>query len=350
MGVQDLIIAPIYLALFLLLGYVLRNKFTNSSTRKYFLPALTFRFFGAIMLGVIYQFYYSGGDTFNYFEHGSAWIYEAFLNNPIDGFRLLFKSGPEHLTDLYPYSSKIWYWRDPHSYFIVRLTFIADLFTFHTYSASALFFAIFSFSGAWSMFSAVQQRYPERTKWLAAGILFFPSLIFWGSGILKDTVTLGALGWMTWALIRWIDLKIRTLKEPIVFIIALLLIITIKIYIAICFVPIVFVWLFYKNVNRVKNPALKVLIIPVMLAFFGTAGFLALERVSADDAKYNLENVAEQARITAYDIHYGWGARAGGDGGYDIGIPDGTIPGMVKLAPAAINVSWCGSVPNMAVR
>ena len=33
------------------------------------------------------------------------------------------------------------------------------------------------------------------------------------------------------------------------------------------------------------------------------------------------------------------GARSGGDGGYDIGLPDGTWQSMVKLMPAAINVS-----------
>ena len=45
------------------------------------------------MLGVLYQFYYEGGDTFNYFTNGSKWIWEAFRENPVQGIELLFDSG-----------------------------------------------------------------------------------------------------------------------------------------------------------------------------------------------------------------------------------------------------------------
>ena len=50
-------------------------------------------------------------------------------------------------------------------------------------------------------------------------------------------------------------------------------------------------------------------------------------------------DVAQVAAVTAYDIRYGWGARTGGDGGYDLGELDGTWGSMIKLMPAAINVS-----------
>ena len=339
MGVRDLIVTPIYLALFLGIAIWIRPFVTNANTRKYFIWGLSARFFGAIMLGIIYQFYYKSGDTYIYFDHGSRWIWEAFLNNPMDGMRLLFKSGPQHIPDLFNYSKNIWYWRDSHSYFIVRLTSVADIFTFHTYSATSLFFAAFSFSGVWAMFSIAQRRYPERTKWLAIGILFFPSVIFWGSGILKDTVTLGALGWMTWGLMRWIEFRQRSIVEVLVFALGLYLLISIKIYIAICFVPMIFIWIFFKHLNQIHNPVIKILIVPLLLIVFGGGGLYALVKISSQSNIYNLDNVAERARITAYDIRYGWGARTGGDGGYDIGLLDGTVVGGLKLAPAAINVS-----------
>ncbi|MDH5610391.1 MAG: hypothetical protein OEY56_13015, partial [Cyclobacteriaceae bacterium] len=41
----------------------------------------------------------------------------------------------------------------------------------------------------------------------------------------------------------------------------------------------------------------------------------------------------------SYDIRYGWGARMGGDGGYDLGVLDGTWQSMIRLLPAAVNVS-----------
>ena len=41
------------------------------------------------------------------------------------------------------------------------------------------------------------EEYPRMTKELAIAFLFIPSVIFWGSGIMKDTYTFTAACWMT---------------------------------------------------------------------------------------------------------------------------------------------------------
>ncbi|MEQ9008058.1 MAG: hypothetical protein RLP12_09255, partial [Ekhidna sp.] len=87
MGSQDLIVTPIYLILLSTLAIIVRPFVTNKFTRKYFLIALWARFIGAIGLGLVYQFYYQGGDTFNYWTHGSRWIWEAFLDSPLTGIQ-----------------------------------------------------------------------------------------------------------------------------------------------------------------------------------------------------------------------------------------------------------------------
>ncbi|MEQ8648617.1 MAG: hypothetical protein RIC06_15615 [Cyclobacteriaceae bacterium] len=291
------------------------------------------------MLGVIYQFYYGGGDTFNYWEHGSRWIWEAFWNDPWDGLRLLTTSGGTHFPETFEYSQHIWYYRDPNSYFIVRLTAFIDLFTFHTYSATALFFATFSFSGLWAMFSAVARKYPTNVKWLALGILFFPSVVFWGSGILKDTITLGALGWLTWGLVELVELRKKTWYLWISLVISFWLILSIKVYILLCYVPMVIVWIYWKRIISIKNLVLKVSIAPILLFVFGLIGYLIIIQIGETSAKYSFDNLAERAAITAYDIRYGWGARTEGDGGYDLGTLDGTWQSMVQLFPQAVNVS-----------
>ena len=339
MGLQDLFITPIYIILLSFLAYMVRPLVTTPETRKYFLPALWVRFFGAIMLGVIYQFYYGGGDTFNYWEHGSRWIWEAFLDDPWDGLRLLTTSGGTHFPETFEYSQHIWYYRDPNSYFIVRLAAFIDLFTFHTYSATALFFATFSFSGLWAMFSAVAKKYPTNVKWLAIGILFFPSVVFWGSGILKDTVTLGALGWLTWGLIEVIDLKNRKWLIWSVLAISFWLILSIKVYIVICYVPIVFIWVYWDRIISVRNIILRLILAPLLLLVFATSGYMAMIQISKTSSKYSIENIAERAAITAYDIRYGWGARTGEGSGYTLGNLDGTWLSMIELMPQAINVS-----------
>jgi len=340
MSFQDLIITPFYILVLTIFFYFIRPFVTDRRTRKYFLPALWIRFAGALALGAVYQFYYGGSDTFNYWEHGSKWIYEAFKTDTSIGLKMLFSKGGDHvMDDTYWYSSRIWYYRDIHSYTIVRIAGFFDLFTLHTYSATSLFFSAFSFSGLWAMFFVITLKYPSQPFKLAIAILFVPSVLFWGSGILKDTITLGAIGWLTWSLFRILELKKWGFLEILIGALMSMLIFSIKIYILLCFMPLISVWLLFKNLSRVKSLLLKLLLVPLFLIVFGSAGYFTLDTISKDSKRYSIENLAQRAYITAYDIRYGWGARNGGDGGYDIGLPDGTVSGMLKLMPAAINVT-----------
>ncbi|SNT01818.1 hypothetical protein SAMN05421640_2028 [Ekhidna lutea] len=338
MGIKDFIITPIYLGLFTILAIVIRPYVTTSRTRKYFLPALWVRFIGAIALGVIYQFYYGGGDTLNYWEHGSKWIWQALNEQPVVGIKMLLEGGSKWNPETFSYTNNIWYYKSPSSYAIVKITTVFDLFTLHTYSATALFFSVFSFSGLWALFTSLQKKYPRSNK-LVLGILFFPSLIFWGSGILKDTITIGALGWMLWALIEWIEFRSRNYFGLVIFIIAFMAVSVIKLYVVLCLIPTIIIWLFLKYLRVVKSLVLRILIIPFLIIVCGVGAYLILQQITEGNRQYELTNLAERAKITAYDIRYGWGARLEGDGGYDLGELDGTWSNMVQLAPKAVVVS-----------
>ena len=327
MTFQDLIITPIYLAIFYGLAYIIRPRVTTPETRKYFIPALSAKFFGAIALGLIYQFYYGGGDTFNYFTHGSRWIWEAFLSDPSKGVKLLLEQGGERQAGTFEFSQNIWYYRDMKAFFVVRIVAFIDLFTFHTYSATALFFA------------AVCRIYTNNHKWIALAILFIPSVIFWGSGILKDSLTFGALGWATYALFKTIETQDSKTLPIIIFIVSSWIIISIKSYIFFCLVPAVFLWIYSKQVVSVSSPIVKIVVAPLLFVVIGSTGIVVVQQIGSLDEKYALDNIAQVAAVTAYDIRYGWGARTGGDGGYDLGTLDGSWESMIRLMPAAINVS-----------
>ena len=131
MNLQDLLVTPILLVLVYLLAMILRNRITNGVNRKYFIPGLTLKIIGAISLGLIYQFYYKGGDTLNYFDRGSKYIWEAFRDSPVKGLQLMFANG-EYNPETFQYASEIIYYNDLPSYFVVRVASFFDLLTFHT--------------------------------------------------------------------------------------------------------------------------------------------------------------------------------------------------------------------------
>ncbi|HRX00120.1 MAG TPA: hypothetical protein P5280_11545, partial [Cyclobacteriaceae bacterium] len=134
MELRDLIVTPIIIFLVYAGAYRIRPYLTDSITRKYFIPALTVRIIGALAVGFIYQFYYDGGDTFNFHTRGSRIIWEAFWDDPIVGIKLLFSSG-DLSGDVFKYALSIPFYNDPSSFAIIRVATFFDLFTFSSYSA-----------------------------------------------------------------------------------------------------------------------------------------------------------------------------------------------------------------------
>jgi len=332
---RDLIVTPIVIFLVYAAAYIIRPHVTDEINRKYFLPALTARIIGALALGFIYQFYYNGGDTFNYHTHGSRHIWEAFIESPATGFRLLFAEG-QYGPGYWNYAEKIWYYRDPHSYFVIRIAAVFDLITFSSYSATAVLFSVLAFAGGWMMFLAFYERHRGAVKLLAISCLFVPSIIFWGSGILKDTLTVAFIGMATYCLSKIIDKKIH-LGYFLLMMFSLYCVYSIKKYVLISFLAGAFVWVTSAFFLKVGSTVLRILLIPFFVIFCIAASYYTVNRVTKDDTKYSLDKIAETAKITAYDIRYGWGKEGGS--GYSLGELDGTMGTMLKLAPQAINVS-----------
>ncbi|MBU2915209.1 hypothetical protein [Reichenbachiella agariperforans] len=350
MTFQDFFITPLYLTLFLIGAYVIRPYATNAQTSPYFIPGLAIKFVGAIALGMIYQFYYGGGDTFTYHSHGSRWIWQAFMDDPAVGLDLLFQKAGDYNGKTYPYTSKMWMFRDAASMFIIRMTAVIDLFTFQTYSATALFFAAFAFSGHWVLFSIFQKLSPTQTKQLAFATLFIPSVVFWGSGILKDSITLAALCWMTYIVLRISIFNRLSLSNILLFLLMGWVIYSIKIYILLCFLVGVSIFLYLQYISKVRSFVVKLMIAPVLITVFIGGGYFAMQKISEGDSRYALDKIGETAMITAYDIRYGWGARQGDNSGYTLGELDGSIGSLIKLAPQGIIVTlfrpWPWEVKN----
>jgi hypothetical protein len=338
MELRDLIVTPVIIALVYMGAYLVRPYVTDEITRKYFLPALTVRIIGALAVGFIYQFYYDGGDTFAYHTFGSRVIWEAFIDSPVKGLQLLLSNG-NYEYPVFEYASRIWYYRDPQSYFLIRISAIFDLITFSTYSGTAVLFAVVGFSGSWALFRTFYKAFPEAHTWTAVACLFIPTVCFWGSGIFKDTVAMAALGWCTYA---FYTIAIESRMRPGAFVllgISMWLIFSIKKYILLSFLPALIVWLALQHTLKVRSIAARLLIIPISFILALLLGYYAISKVGEDDARYDVEKLAATAKMTAYDIRYGWGARTGEGSGYSLGELDGSWQSMIRLAPAAINAS-----------
>jgi hypothetical protein len=338
---RDFIVTPLLIMLIYAVAWIIKPYVTDLVTKKYFFPALTARIVGAVIVGLVYQFYYDGGDTFTYHTHGSRVVWEAFSDSFLSGSKLIFTPA-DFDPALYKYTSHIYFYRDPPSFFIVRLSAFFDLLTFSSYAGTAILFAVVGFTGSWMFFLTFYKQYPHLQKPLAWAALFIPSVIFWGSGLLKDTVTLSCLGIATFYIHRiFIEGKVK-IKSMIFLVISIAVIFTVKKFILQAFLPAAITWVFAFRFYSIRSVMLRVLVVPVVIVVVGLLGWYSVIKVGEGDDRYAIDKIAKTSRITAYDIRFWSGRKAGS--GYSLGDAnnsnfDASVGGLIRLAPEAINVA-----------
>ncbi len=336
-GLWDFILTPILLLFVIVFAKRRRNKKypRGHPLRPYFLSGLYLKLFGALFIGLIYQFYYGFGDTF-YFFHHTQLINSSLKESPVTWFKLLTRS--EMTPDMYKYiSPMVFYWNDPQSYFVSSIGALLGLFTFTTYLPTALLFACLSFSGIWAMFKTFSKIYPAYIKELAISFLFIPSLFVWGSGIFKDTLCMFGLGWLTYATFRIFLNKDRSFKNFIIIALSFYLIYKIKVYVLLSFIPALSIWLLITYSSRIKSQVSRYL---ATLSFFviSVFAFLFLAQVFSNELeRYSLEKIVSTAETTR-----SWIASSSvgqESSGYDLGDFEPTFFGMLSKFPQGVSVT-----------
>ncbi len=206
LSVFDLLLTPIYIFLVWLVANFIKNKnIYNHTEYKYFTYGLLAKIAGAIGLGLVYFFYYDGGDTTNYFESAAAYVNLFFKNKPdfFQGWLGDAKGIDQYFFDPstgYP----VYHHKDANSFFVVRLLIPIVALGCKSYFASAVLTATITYTGLWKLYQTFLIEFPMLKKELAIAVLFIPSCVFWGSGLAKDSFTLSAVGWFTHAFYHFI--------------------------------------------------------------------------------------------------------------------------------------------------
>lgn len=332
MELRDFIVTPIVFIVLMMFLFWIKPRVVAAETRIFFFPAILLKFFGALSIGLVYQFYYGGGDTFGFTTYGSSYIWEAFIHQPITAFKLIFFNN-EYLPETYKYAIRMWYFDDKPTYFVVRIAGLLSLLTFNTYSSIALIFAIIGFSGLWAFYSKLVEIYPKLRTQLFIAFFTIPSVIFWGSGVMKDTITLSALGWAGYAIFSIFFHKKRVLSGVIILFLSLTVISIVKVYILFCFLPAACIMIFLNYVKSMKSQMLKIMIKPFLFLLALGISFYGVISIGSNDNKYSMDNILQTAEITAKDNSM-WTVRSEGSG-YSLGDYDFSPEGLArKFIPA----------------
>jgi hypothetical protein len=182
---------------FAILGFAfLMERKQAPAVRSLFWPAFAMKLLAGIGLGWVYQHYYSTGDTFNFFDQASAQA-------------RLFKTHAGAYFDFL--------WQDPdvewkgaaRSAFFVKMASIIAIVADGNYWITSLWFSFLSFIASFYLFKLVTRFFEGATAAAAAAFLFFPSVVFWGSGVIKESMGLAAL-----MVLSGVYLKVMMKKLP----------------------------------------------------------------------------------------------------------------------------------------
>ena len=328
----DYYLLPIYLILFFLAVFKLRNKFnSDKSTYKIYYAGIVVRLIAALGFACIAQYYYGYGDSLSYFDEARI-FHDKIISNPANLSH--FFSSVESFRSLYdPMINRVTpYLYDASNLFVIRLATIFSFFSGNTYLTTTLFFVLLSFSGMWAIFKTFTNLYPSLKNQFAWGILYLPSASFWSSGILKDSVCIAALGWLFYCFYRFFITRERKMKYILIIICCIYIIWTVKFYILSAFIFAFFIVGVLYLLFKLKGAFLKIIIwstlILTVVIIIETDNKIN-DMLSTISVEFVVNNIKEQQRLYSTNAEVD-------EGNFDIGDIDPTFSGLLNKVPAVI--------------
>jgi hypothetical protein len=151
-----------------------------------FWSGFLFRIFMGIALGLVYLYYYSANDTWLFFEDANA-VAQIGKNDFSVYLRFLFTDDVSSnvLSQLVNSQHR--------SLFLIKIMSIFSWIGGNNYWVSAVWFSFISFLASWYLFSVVTRMFSNSELAASLSFLFFPSVAFWSSGLVKETLALAGI-------------------------------------------------------------------------------------------------------------------------------------------------------------
>jgi len=328
MNILDFIFFFIYVFIFYIIFYLRRKKYTDPVLRKYHRQSFWLKVFGTFSF-CMFVIYLSPGDTTGLYYPEGINIAKMIMKDP-SNIKLITGSGKEFDQALLNDIGNSGYFNEESNFMVTRLVTIFSFFTFGKFMAINLVFSMISFTGTWRLYRFFYEQYPHMHKQFAIAILYLPTFVFWSSGILKDPICTGALGWITYSLYSIFYTKNNVIRNMIILVIFAYFLISLKVYILVAYLPFFILFLLLKNVNLVKSTVVKAFL--VLIFFTGSIlGFVKIAQgIESALSKYASEGLSKG--IKNYQINYQNQADFV-ESNFSLGVEfDGSVGSLARMA------------------
>jgi hypothetical protein len=347
LSLYELLCIPLYLSFIYILAFAITGRYPRESPlRKYLIAGLSFKIIGGLSFAAVYMYYYKDirGDTFYYWD-GALAVREAFVDSPILGLKTLFVPAGKWTLDTLPYTIDIpgFYLSAGEMTFMSKIVGVIAYLCLGSYWLSTIVIATISFSGIWKLYQGFRELLPHRQEALFWATVMVPSTLFWGSGMVKDALTIGALGWLFYALQKIFNKRSELISSLLIILICSWVIFQLKAYILFSFIPPAAVYVYLKAQPKSGWKGLYWASSPFLIPVFMLSGYLIIMQLQDASELYNLQVIKETAE--GFHTDHQEKTELDGQTGYNLGPVEYTPAGLLAKFPAAVNVAFFRPYP-----
>lgn len=180
----------IHLAILSFLAITINRRVRHHPLGSWYLPGLLVKLIAGLGVGAVYFFYYRGGDTIAYHEDGVR-LARAFYEETGAYIQiLLYNSQANDIWDSLALADQ------PRALLMAKIVSVVHILTDENYWLTSLYFSFFTFNGLWTLADKLSAYFPWTKSASVVAFLLFPSVVFWSSGITKESVAIGMLSWI----------------------------------------------------------------------------------------------------------------------------------------------------------
>lgn len=336
MGFLEFILYPFYVAAFYFIFKAFRKNYTDPVLKYYHNQGFWIKAL-IVLVFAVFNSSISLGDSFVLYQMEGRNIYHLILNDS-SNIKILFEKAINFDETLLADPWNAGYLKGEANFMVAKFVTVISFLTFGKYLLTNLVFSMLAFTGAWKLFLFFYEQYPHMHRRFAIAILYLPTFVFWSSGILKDSICIAGIGWITYSLYQLFIRKKDFLKSPVLLLFFGYLIWVIKPYILISYVPFFIFYLILKNVNTVNSKLIKLILAPVLILGSVVAFSRIMIKLQDEMGQYaagsitkNIKNMNE-----AYENQSGAGSSM-----FSYGTEfDGSVAGLVKMSPLFIGTTF----------
>lgn len=220
-----------------------------------------------------YADYNKEADIFKYFADSEV-MYNALWVNPPDFFKMLFgiNNQGDYFDENYYTVMNNWYrvyqdnmYNDTRT--VIRFNALVRIFSFGYYHVHTVFICFFSFIGLTGIYKFFTRKIHDKKPLIIIAVFLTPSLLFWGSGVLKEGILVFAMGVMLYYLDTIIKRKFKILYW-ILLLFAIFILLHVKIYFIAVLAPLLIAYYWVETTSK-RFILLKYLVVLVAIFFIG---------------------------------------------------------------------------------